>query len=216
MGMNNMRFLPVIMALGACGFAEGPKDVAEQYWSAVAQADRDRAQSYATESTRNDVRVSDDELVLRRIVLTDVERDGDGATVTTEIEVDAGSLALDVEFETVLRKDGRRWRVVVDQTNAAIAAEVVQDVFGGSLEDLGATLGDVLGQAFDGMAEGLASGMAEAIGSLEQAFSYMAEAQSDAPDTVAGDWRNAPPGPTQGRSRDKRAEQSRAQPNPNR
>ncbi|MFQ5550499.1 MAG: hypothetical protein ACE5FJ_04605, partial [Gemmatimonadales bacterium] len=98
----------------------------------------------------------------------------------------------------------------------AIAAEVVQDVFGGSLEDLGATLGDVLGQAFDGMAEGLASGMAEAIGSLEQAFSYMAEAQSDAPDTVAGDWRNAPPGPTQGRSRDKRAEQSRAQPNPNR
>lgn len=148
------RLIVTVGMTAILGCAQGdPAAVAEAFWRAGQEGDIERARSYVSASSHAKMNErsapSIDELWIG-----ESEIDGDRATVQTRLSTSTDR-SFTIEFNTIMVREEGDWKVELDDTSS----EMMREIFGSTMEEMGEQLGEAMKGAVEGMAEGMAEGM---------------------------------------------------------
>ncbi len=161
---NLFFYLVFAAVLTSCGQqTNSPAGIAEQFWDAVQANDVEKARSLAVAGTMDNVRLDETDDGPGKKEFGDAEIADDTASVPTHFT----GIDYDLNFATVLEREGGQWRVDYNATvNSMIAAslklmgEAISDAMKEGTEEVGKALSEgarELGKALEGIAKELDS-----------------------------------------------------------
>lgn len=162
-GMLSGLVVVSALGLGGCSSGEAPKSVAERFWQAVEQRDRETVAALSIESEGMSMNLDDEGTKMEELQLGETVIDGDEAFVETRMTAVTEERSLDLAFETALVRSDGPWLVDLEETGS----RMMKSVLGVSMQELGEAMADGMKQAMEGMAEGLKEGM-EQFGEAEK------------------------------------------------
>ena len=154
-----MSYLLTAAILGtACNASDGPRSLAEAFWTASKEGDAELARSYIVEGGSATINEDASGSSISEFSLGETAIVGDRATVETTI-VSTGEQATEVAFNTVLVQQNEGWKVDLDETTD----EMMKSLLGTTMGEFTEQMGEAMGEAMKGMADGMAEGL-EAMG----------------------------------------------------
>lgn len=164
-----LAVMPTVVV--ACGFlTPGPERVAQDFWDASVDGDFETASEYVTESSRSLMDRAEDAPEVEDVELGDAAIEGDRATVPTTLTAIINDRPFDLEFETVLEREGRAWKVDLRATSGQMISQVMGGAAGEFMSQIGESLGQQMGGMMEGLMKGLAEGMEEMGKGIQQAL----------------------------------------------
>lgn len=166
------------VALGASGCAggAGPETVAERFWTAVQEKDRQSVEALSIPAEDTKLNFDREGEMLTAFEVGEVRTEGDVARADTRMEVPMGNLSHEVEFETVLARRDGDWLVDLDPTGDAI----MKAVLGVTMQEMGEAIGEGMKEAMQGVAEGMSDAMQEMAEGMGEAMTEMAGSMDEA------------------------------------
>jgi hypothetical protein len=165
MRMSGVAVLAVALGAGACSSGEAPGSVAERFWQAVQEHDRETVLALSIEADGMSMNLDDDNTAMEDLSFGETVIDGDQALVETQMSAVTEERTLDLAFETALAKRDGEWLVDLDETGS----RMMKSVLGVSMQELGEAMAEGMKGAMEGVAEGMAEGMKELGEAMEEA-----------------------------------------------
>jgi hypothetical protein len=157
MRIPGVAVLAVALCAGACSSGEAPGSVAERFWQAVQEHDRETVLALSIEAEGMSMNLDDEGTAMENLRLGETNIDGDQAFVETQMSAVTEDRTLDLAFETALTKRDGQWLVDLDETGS----RMMKSVLGVSMQELGEAMAEGMKDAMEGVAEGMAEGMKE-------------------------------------------------------
>ena len=155
--LGGVAVLAVVLGTGACSSGEAPGSVAERFWQAAQERDRETVLALSIEAEGMSIDLDDDDTALENLRLGETVIDGDQAFVETQMTAVMEEQTLDLAFETALRKRDGQWLVDLEETGS----RMMKSVLGVSMQELGEAMAEGMKDAMQGVADGMAEGMKE-------------------------------------------------------
>ena len=165
---GRMMLVAMLLCSAACErFDEAPREVAATFWGALAAGDLAAAVAVSDAANEAQLRELAGGLALEDVTLQEILRNEANALVTTRGHLPRG--ALDLEFNTHLRRSGESWRVDVDATER----ELRRSALAVSFEDVRDSIRestDLLVEEFEKRALEASESLREALRDLEESL----------------------------------------------
>ncbi len=114
-------FFLLLLILVGCSTATTPKEVARQFWDAVAQQDENSARQYTTEAGRANIDLFQGRWRDAVVTLGEIRIKGDDASIETRIVLPKRKEAPPIDLDTVLRRKNGQWKVDYEKTMESLA-----------------------------------------------------------------------------------------------
>ena len=149
--LRRVAVLPVILGTGACSSGEAPGSVAERFWQAVQEHDRETVLALSVEAEGTSINFDDDDTAMEDLRLGETVIDADQAFVETQMTAVTEERSLELAFETALAKRDGQWLVDLEETGS----RMMKSVIGVSMQELGEAMAEGMKNAMQGVAEGM-------------------------------------------------------------
>jgi len=177
--------LPLLLSLSACLEAQNPKDIAQQYWQALADGDTEAARQYVSQDSRRDF----DRFLQNRTqgdAIRQVELGTLNTSVETTINPDPQQAGLDRPFDTYLVLEQGKWKIDMQRTRVPPAPGELEKQLGELTQQLNQSLRQnasemeqVFGESMQLLDELLTQGSQEMSRSLLQGMEKFREAMRE-------------------------------------
>lgn len=153
-----MYVITATLTAAACGAADSPGTVAEAFWTASKDGDKELAETYMVEGGSASISEGGSGSSIGEFSLGETAVDGERATVATTV-TSMGEQSMVLDFNTVLVQQDGSWKVDLDQTTDEMMRSLLGTTMGDLAEQMGEAVGNAMGEVMEGIAEGMAEGL---------------------------------------------------------
>lgn len=163
--MNRVSMLAFVIAaplllIAACAGSDSPGEVANDFWSAVMEGDRDEALNYVRDGSEGFIHIRGTANGKEQVVFGAERIAGDHATVdTTLLNWEEGDRAR-MEIQTHLVLEGGEWKVDFVQT--------MMSSLGGAMDEMMEEMGQAMQNTMDQLADEMKKHMGEDFAGMGQ------------------------------------------------
>ena len=182
---RHLLTLPLLLSLSACLEAQNPKDIAQQYWQAMANGDTEAAKQYVSKDSQQAF-----DQYLQRVnqgaAIKQVALDDLNTSVVTTINPNPQKPYLDRPFNTYLVLEQGKWKIDMQRTQVPPAPDEIEKQLGElsqklnqSLQQNATEMEQVIGEGMQLLDQLLTQGSKQMSESLLQGMEKFREAMRE-------------------------------------